>query len=154
MNERHHFPIVVHMLLKRGAEVFLLKRSAAQSYGGLYAPPGGYLEPGESLLEAAVRECSEETGVQVSQADLVALLSFRSSNQTASGSQGLNCVFVATHFEGEPQLQEAHHFSAGGFFPLLDLPADSVPWLADACAAADRQGAAGAQLIEYVWDQD
>lgn len=37
---------------------------------GLWTCPGGHIEPGEELLDAAVRELWEETGIMVSPADV------------------------------------------------------------------------------------
>lgn len=40
---------------------------------GLWSPPGGHLDFGESPFEAAVRETREETGVEVSNVEFVAI---------------------------------------------------------------------------------
>jgi 8-oxo-dGTP diphosphatase len=44
-------------------EVLLMKRKK-EPYMGMYAIPGGKLEEGESYLEGAKRELSEETGLE------------------------------------------------------------------------------------------
>jgi 8-oxo-dGTP pyrophosphatase MutT (NUDIX family) len=41
------------------------------TFGGMWAFPGGALEPGETPVDAAVRELEEETGVVVSPDSLV-----------------------------------------------------------------------------------
>jgi 8-oxo-dGTP diphosphatase len=46
----------------RGDEVLLVQRGKASGYG-LWAFPGGRVEPGETLLQAALRELSEETRI-------------------------------------------------------------------------------------------
>tara|TARA_Y100000296_G_scaffold80523_1_gene106209 strand:- start:23265 stop:25127 length:1863 start_codon:yes stop_codon:yes gene_type:complete len=45
-----------------GDKVLLLKRGDGGDYPGHWAFPGGHVEPGESPMDAAVRECFEETG--------------------------------------------------------------------------------------------
>ncbi|MFG1372632.1 NUDIX hydrolase [Xanthobacter oligotrophicus] len=52
----------------------LLARRAANPGAGLWSLPGGRVEPGETLAEAAVREVMEEVGVS---ADIVGLAAAR-----------------------------------------------------------------------------
>lgn len=52
----------VSVALLRGATVLLVRRGRAPSRG-LYAFPGGRIEPGETIEQAARRELFEETGL-------------------------------------------------------------------------------------------
>jgi mutator protein MutT len=51
--------------------VFLIRRLRAMAFGGMWAFPGGALEPGETPVDAAVREVQEETGVLLESSSLV-----------------------------------------------------------------------------------
>ena len=58
-------PIVgVGVLIKRGGEYLLIKR-ASEPDRGLWTIPGGLVEVGESVREAAIREAREETGLEI-----------------------------------------------------------------------------------------
>jgi mutator protein MutT len=56
---------VLAAVIRRGNRVLLCKRPAHKRHGGLWEFPGGKLEPGESLLDAARRELAEELGISV-----------------------------------------------------------------------------------------
>ena len=52
------------MLLERGGRLLMLRRSADAAYAaGLLCPPSGHVESQEDVLQAAIRETEEETGV-------------------------------------------------------------------------------------------
>jgi 8-oxo-dGTP diphosphatase len=55
-----------------GAELLLVRQSYGQRYWSL---PGGSMEPGESIEQAAVREAKEETGLDVRLTRLVGVYS-------------------------------------------------------------------------------
>ena len=59
-----------------GGPAILLTRRAAtlNNHGGQWALPGGRVDPGEHVIETALRELHEELGVQLTQADVLGLL--------------------------------------------------------------------------------
>ncbi len=136
---RDRFPMVVHVLLLRPSEairatgsggrreLFMLRRAGTGFMDGYYVPPGGHVQAGESLTEAAARECAEETGAAPGRLRPVCVLPYRSG-----GHQGINMVFEGLSLTSEPAIGEPEHSDAAGWFPLEDLPRPSAPWLADA----------------------
>ncbi|MCF8199466.1 MAG: NUDIX hydrolase [Sulfuritalea sp.] len=80
-------PTPVTLTVVKHEEQLLLVRRALSPLKDYWAPPGGYVECGESLTEAAIREVREETGLDVeidglidvfSQADVdVIIIAFR-----------------------------------------------------------------------------
>ena len=110
--------LVAATLVGIADSVLLVKRS----YGlekGLWAPPGGYVEQGEVVEEAARREVHEETGIEVVIKDLVGLY-----------SQEGHAIVLAV-FNGEWVDGHLHDLSPEvenvGFFAVNNLPPLAFP---------------------------
>ena len=90
----------VSVALVRGDRVLLVKRGLPPSRG-LYAFPGGRVEPGETLEAAARRELFEETGLQAGPLAPVVELLIEAAKGDAP-TRYLLQVFSGTHVGGEP----------------------------------------------------
>ena len=62
--------IVYNNDLKNDVQILLLKRTSSTGLGK-WCLPGGYIDYGESQIEAAIRELKEETGIIKENLDLV-----------------------------------------------------------------------------------
>jgi ADP-ribose pyrophosphatase YjhB (NUDIX family) len=58
-------PAVLVLTIVFAEDQILLIKRGLPPYCGFWAPPGGYVEPGESLESAAAREVNEEVGVSL-----------------------------------------------------------------------------------------
>lgn len=110
-----------------GAQEILLMR---RSDNGLWGLPGGYVEPGESVSEAAAREVQEETGWTIRLGRLVGLYSDprRQVIDYGDGSrvQAVNLCFDAVALQpGLPTTPDETLDT--GFFPWDELPEPFVP---------------------------
>ena len=67
---------------------------------GRWCVPGGYMEPGESLTEACIREVWEETGLHVEIARLVSV--YTHPHRILEYADGNRLQLVVLHFEAIP----------------------------------------------------
>jgi 8-oxo-dGTP diphosphatase len=106
-----------------GAPHVLLIRRAYDPFAGRWALPGGHVDPGETVENAARRELAEETGVQ---AEHLTLATYVSAPGRDPRGRYVTAVFVAW-LAGLPTAVGADD-------------ADRAEWvpLADALAAAER----------------
>lgn len=104
-------------ILERNGKVLLMRR-ATQPGMGLWCMPGGYVDRGEVVEEAAAREVLEETGLEVSVGHLVGLFSERE-----------HPVMVAAYAAREAggRLKPGPETLEISFFSLDDLPPLAFP---------------------------
>jgi 8-oxo-dGTP diphosphatase len=99
MSDRNPSPatdIIIEMVDRPHRPIVLIER-LNPPYG--WAIPGGFVDPGESVETAAVREALEETGLSV---ELVEQMLVYSDPKRDSRQHIISVVFIATA-SGEPQ---------------------------------------------------
>jgi 8-oxo-dGTP diphosphatase len=103
----------VDIIIRVGDQVVLIERKNAP-FG--WALPGGFVDYGESLEQAAVREAAEETGLE-----LTGLRQFRaySAPDRDPRQHNISFVFIA---EGHGELNAGDDASGAALFPLDALP--------------------------------
>jgi len=96
----HHYPRIhpcVIGLIVKEEEILLVRK--AEWAGGRYGLVAGFVEFGECLEEAMIREALEETGIEISNPRYV-------GSQCWPFPSQLMCGFVADYASGEIKLQE------------------------------------------------
>lgn len=92
MNRQEPAELAVLCLVRRGNQILLQNRVKPDWKG--YALPGGHVEPGESFVDAVIREMQEETGLTVTP-KLCGLKQFPSD-----GARYIVFLFTADEFTG------------------------------------------------------
>ncbi len=121
----------------RGERVLLAKRGFAPGLG-LWSLPGGRVEPGETLAEAAAREVREEVNVEADIIAVAAALDF--IGHDADGTLASHFVVIAHAAlwrEGEPQ-PGPEATEIGWFLPQEVAGLATTRGLADVVRAAAR----------------
>ncbi len=111
----HHFPHIhpcIIVVVRRHGEILMTRKAEWQA--GRYSLVAGFLDMGECLEEAVVREVREETGVEVENVRYVGSQSWPFPSQLMTG-------FVADYAGGEIRVEEKELEDAR-WFPVDDLP--------------------------------
>ena len=140
---RDRYPVVAHVLVWRNDRFALLKRANTGFMDGYYALPGGHQDQGESVSEAAVRECREELGIDAVSLEPVCVLPYRSGRH-----QGVNFLFSCRRYEGAPGINEPELFSELCWTARGALPAPLADWIPPALELLD----ADRWYQELTWD--
>ncbi len=91
--------LTVLCLIRRGNE-YLLQDRIKKDWKG-FTLPGGHVEPGESIVDAVVREMKEETGLTVEHPKLCGVKQFPINGESGESGRYLVFLFVADKFSGE-----------------------------------------------------
>ena len=115
---RPHVGIGV-ILVNTEGQVLIGKREG--SHAPYYSIPGGYLEPGETFDDAAIREVKEETGLDIVNPVVVGV----SNNLETWKAEGVHVVSVcllSKEFSGTLTLMEPDKCSGWQWCAPSDLP--------------------------------
>ncbi|WP_073480356.1 ATP-binding cassette domain-containing protein [Streptoalloteichus hindustanus] len=128
----------IHLVLRRSDGSVLLTRPArAGAEDGMWQLPSTQLVLGESEIDRVVQAVREEIGVEVDPADL----EFRHVTHHQSGARDGRLVFFfhATRWRGEPAFRRPDRCAELGWFPVHDLPANTVDYPARVLRHRDRE---------------
>ncbi|MEX1113168.1 MAG: NUDIX domain-containing protein [Patescibacteria group bacterium] len=101
----------VGVFVIRDGKVLFGKRKSAHGEG-TWAPPGGKLDMGETVVDCAARELKEETGLTVVRAERLPVY-------TEDFFEELHFIttYVLAETSGEPSVMESEKCEAWGWFP-------------------------------------
>ena len=94
MGRTENCELTMLCLIRQGSKI-LLQNRVKKDWAG-YTLPGGHVEPGESFVDACVREMKEETGLTVSHLKLCGLKQFPDGD-----NRYIVFLFMTDSFEGE-----------------------------------------------------
>ena len=99
MKRTENVELTVLCLVRRGDE-YLLQDRIKKDWRG-FTLPGGHVEPGESIVDAVIREMKEETGLTVEHPKLCGVKQFPLKGDGGENGRYLVFLFVADKFSGE-----------------------------------------------------
>ena len=136
-------PAVIAVVIRNSRA--LLVRRANPPDAGMWGFPGGKIELGETVKEAAIRELLEETGIHAQAQDVITTLDVLVRDSSDAVEQHYILIAVQCHWvSGNPvagdDALEAH------WFPVADLDPSRLAMSADVDVIARRALASASNL--------
>src|SRR6516225_9161577 len=91
--------LVIAAVIERSGRFLVCQRPSDKPHGALWEFPGGKVEPGETIRDAAQRELKEELGLKVIEVGQIRI-------RFADPASGCEVAFVDVQVEGDPRLLE------------------------------------------------
>lgn len=144
MSDKHPKLAGAHVLLIKDGQIFLIRRVRGD-WAGHYILPAGHVDEREPVTAAALREAFEEVAVIVEPENL----SFKHvmSRLRESGKETVEFFFEAKDWSGEPKNNEPEKCDDAGWFPLDQLPKNTIPYIRQALDCIRR----GQPFSEFGW---
>lgn len=114
--DRPHNRVAADVIIARQDRIVLIKRRY-EPFKGQWCLPGGHVEHGEQVRDAAVREAKEETGLDVQLQDLFGV--YDGPGRDPRGPV-ISIVYTAT--AGQEALDPATDAADAEWFPVSTLP--------------------------------
>jgi 8-oxo-dGTP diphosphatase len=138
---RAAFPVTVHLFFFRENQILMLRRFNTGFRDGEYSVPAGHLDGGETVMQAAIREAEEETGVQIEESDMT----FSTVMHRIEGDERVD-FFVQVHkWRDKPFNAEPEKCDDLRWVDIHALPANTIPYVRRALA----NHLAGLRFDEY-----
>jgi len=116
----------VHIILIRDDHILLAQRANTGYADGDWNLPSGKLEADEDLVTAVIRETREEIAIDLKpgELDMVTTVHYRNPQ----GHARVGFFFHAHRWQGQPRNAEPHKCSQIAWYPLDQLPNNTVPY--------------------------
>ena len=106
-----------------------MRRANTGFMDGWYVMPGGHCDAGETVADAASRECLEEARVRVASVEPRIVMPF---------SAGVDFIFEATAWDGAASIGEPDKCDDLVWADLGDLPEETAPFVVRALELRDQ----------------
>ena len=129
--ERFKLKIGVFLFLIQDEHLLLLRRYCTGIGDGMYVLPMGGHDGKEPLTQALIREVKEETNILIKPEQITACHVMHRLHHLPDGLsfEQMDVFFKATTYEGIIKNREPHKCDELQFYPLNDLPANTVPFI-------------------------
>lgn len=146
MSNKKRFSLVVdvHLILRKGNKILLLRRQNTGYEDGNYHLPAGHMDGDEPVTQALIRESKEEVGVDIEKENirLVHIMHSKTNNER------IGFFFEVRAWSGKITNMEPEKCSELKWFEMNSLPQQIVPYALFALTCYREH-----QLLsEYGWE--
>jgi 8-oxo-dGTP diphosphatase len=123
---KERFKIIgsVYIMPIKSSQILLSRRFNTGYQDGNYSMVAGHLEKGETVTEGVVREALEEANIKIDLKNLeYALTLYRAD------CERIDLFFMTAKWQGEIKNMEPERCSDLKWFPLDDLPENTIPYI-------------------------
>ena len=128
MKTRFKLIASVYLIFVKGNQILLLRRANTGYEDGNYGLVAGHADGDETLLSAAVREASEESGVEIDQNDLQLVHVMHRKKD----DERIDFFFEVKKWNGEIMNKEPEKCDDLSWFPINQLPDNTIPYISQA----------------------
>ncbi len=118
----------IYLFLIKDDNILLLKRQNTGYEDGNYGLPAGHLDDNESLTTGIIRETKEEIGIVLTKQDIQIVQIMHRKEEDIR----MDFFFYAKHWVGQPANTEPDKCSDLRFFPLNNLPENTIGYIKQA----------------------
>lgn len=147
MTQRQQVVVDVHVILEREGDILLCLRQGTGYADGLHCLPSGHLDPGETVIDCAIREAREEVGVEIDPGHLRPATVVH--HLSPEGRPRVGFFFAANAWTGEVVNAEPQKCAKLTWAPADMLPDNTVPYT----SAGVNLYLAGAGVGVHGWPQ-
>ncbi len=141
---RAKFAVTVHLFFFQADQILLLRRFNTGYRDGEYSVPAGHLDGDETVIVAAMREASEEVGIQLKEDDIV----FSSVMHRKEDEERVDFFVHVKAWQREPFNNEPDKCDELIWANFESLPENTIPYVSR--AIANHLG--GVAFDEFGWD--
>lgn len=126
MEKRNKVSVTALLLLTKDNEILLTRRYNTGYEDGKYSLPGGHVEKGEEVREAAVREAYEELDIKIKKEDLEVVKVF---DRKVKDDAYVDFILKCNNWEGSIQNKEKDKCDELKWVNKNNMPNNILPFM-------------------------
>lgn len=126
MEKRNTMPVTALLMLTKDDKVLLLKRVNTGYEDGKFCFPGGHVEKGEEIKDAAIREAKEEIGVDIKKEDLQVINVLQ---RKIGDNAYIDFILKCDRWENDEKIMEKDICEKIEWFDINNIPDNVIPFM-------------------------